>query len=594
MPSDAASAVSPDDKKRHFACQCVDGVVDVESKSTDGRTFTLSVGQVPVAELVVNNLATFSITRSWTAQGTTSVVQIVAAFDGSARWLDADLNAVQVKNLGQRGKVTLQCAGAPPARTFGDPIDIARTSPIQSTQRHDHIPLCNATTSAALKAAAPATDGSAAVAANVTTFTLSTVNASGATTASATFSVPSQADVTSVRDDIVALNNAVDSGDFAAASTIANRLGVPFPEDDGGHVDWTAFSPAQWNTAWAVGAITVKTTNKQITADIDPGAKVMTGMHGTGHYVALINDMAERGVPGLSAPPTFDQIHQYYANVVVEESHQSADVVAQKLLDACQRVMAGMQVHYRLAGNKDPEWGANSVQTWVLYVGNMLQEKDGKAYFFKTQAETTSFTPPAAPPIVVPVPPGGRAKVTPAKGRLPFHISPTQAPEGYPDSVSRGVWGKRYESDCDGMASFRLRTLPPMYSPVGTVVGALKKGGIGHVVAVFSGPGGLYLSSNGKVPIAVAGTGALQSAIEAEFVSIYSRHAGITGADFYFGFGIGPPPAHETPAQREPIVDRIMLEGSADGALRTWARTRSKQRRAPLDWQNFIPTWLSP
>src|ERR1700722_10348825 len=83
MPSDAASAVSPDDKKRYFACQCVDGLVDVDSKSADGRTYTLSVGEVPVAELVVNNVATFSITRSWTAQGTTNVVQVVAAFDGS-------------------------------------------------------------------------------------------------------------------------------------------------------------------------------------------------------------------------------------------------------------------------------------------------------------------------------------------------------------------------------------------------------------------------------------------------------------------------------------------------------------------------------
>jgi hypothetical protein len=587
MPGDAASATSPEDKKRYFGCPCVNDTVDVDSRSTDGRTYTLSIGQVPVAQLVVNNVPAFSITRSWGPRGGTTFVEVVATFDGSAQWLEPNLNSVQVKNLGQHGRVTLQCAGAPPARTFGDPVDVPRTSPINSARRQDRIALCNATTIGELNAAATPMDVRVAAAANITSVDLR-INST-----TVTIQLPSQGDIASTRNDIVDLNNAIDSGDFVTAGTIASRLDVPFPEGPDGHVDATAFSAAQWNTACAIGAVTMQSIpGNRVRTGFNAGAGVMTAMHGTGHYVALINDMAERGVPGLSAPPTFDQIQKYYQNVLLEESHQSRDVVAQKLLEACQRVMAGMQVHYRLAGNQDPEWGPNTVIPIVLYIGNMLVEERGRAHVFATQADAAAFTPPAAGGRTVPVAPGGRARVTRRANRLTVTINNPQEPEGYADSVSRGVWGRRYESDCDGMASFRLRTLPPLYAPVGTVSGSRRTGGIGHVVAVFSSPGGLYLSSNGKVPIRVAGTSGLQSAIEAEFAAIYAGHPPASAFDF--GFGIGPSPGNETPAQREPIVDRIMLEGAVDESLRRAARTMATRRRAPLDWNNFIPQWLSP
>ncbi len=321
----------------------------------------------------------------------------------------------------------------------------------------------------------------------------------------------------------------------------------------------------------------------------------MIRLAGDGNHLELIDDMAECGVDPLASPPiSLDFIYLYYKNVQLEHSPEKVDALYANLLAACQRVMSGLQVHYRNAGNtKTPTWERQDKQIVVLYVGGVLVEAGGKATTFPSVDAARSYAPPGASPVAV-APQRQATKRNPRN--FPVLFNNVNAPEGFQASVSRGVYGRRYESSCEGMASFRLRTLPQYYSPVGVVCGTLKSGGIGHCVAVFVGPGGFYLSSNGKEPMLVKNRLDIQGAVVGEFVAIYShgKPSSTLGAkDFDFGFGVGPKPAGETPAQREPIVDQIMIDGKVDEALRIHARTKRGRSRASLDWNNLLPAWSS-
>jgi hypothetical protein len=137
-----------------------------------------------------------------------------------------------------------------------------------------------------------------------------------------------------------------------------------------------------------------------------------------------------------------------------------------------------------------------------------------------------------------------------------------EAPQGLADSTtSRATYGARSESDCEGMASFRLRTLPEGWSAVGTVSGHPPGGGIGHAVAIVRAPDGrTFISSNGKPLIEVPSPGnaaSIQRAVEAEFGEIYH---GMSTDQFSWGIGTGTP-------------DNAMRESSSRSTLHGDRRT---------------------
>jgi hypothetical protein len=559
----------------NFYFQCVDKILDVSATTTDGKTYSLVVGKTTVATLAPADPSRMRFVRTWDPSDEVPTADLVVSGAGSASFTQADLTAVRMATPGSSGSVTLNF-GSAQSQSYG-PLDIPRTKNISNTRRVDRLAICNAQTRQALaKAAPPDAD-----------FTL-------ASKAPADFHLPDSATAASLQDGVVALNSSIDSGDFVKAHADAVMLELPLPEQDTKYVDFDAFSDGQWKLAFAVGGGTVKSKGNNFTKKFDAKRKSMIGLQGTGNYLALIDDMAESGVDPLASPPlSLDAIYMYYQNVQREHSHEKVDKLYAKLLAACQRVMSGLQVHYRNAGNtKTPTWGRQDKNVIVLYVGGKLVEVGGKATTFPSIDAARSFGPPGASPATI----AAQRKATKRNPRnFPVLFNNVNAPEGFRASVSRPVYGRRYESSCEGMASFRLRTLPQYYSALGVVCGTLKSGGIGHCVAVFVGPAGFYLSSNGKEPILVKNRLDIQGAVVDEFVAIYSHGnaASTLGAtDFDWGFGVAPKPAGETPAQREPIVDQIMIDGKVDEALHRDARTKPGRSRAPLDWSNFLPSWV--
>jgi hypothetical protein len=116
---------------------CVENAVDVNTESTDGRSLTLAVGGVAVAELVVADLNAFNLRRARAATGA-GEVEVRAVFRGSARWLATNLNAVQVRNPGARGSVTLRFGTGSAdvlTRRFGDAVNLPRTAAIDTKRR---------------------------------------------------------------------------------------------------------------------------------------------------------------------------------------------------------------------------------------------------------------------------------------------------------------------------------------------------------------------------------------------------------------------------------------------------------------------------
>ncbi len=554
---------------------CADKILDVSATTTDGKTYSLTLGKVNVATLTVTNPASLRFARSWDPADDVPNAALVVSGAGSASFNQPDLNAVRMATPGNSGSVTLNFATAQ-ALSYG-PLDIPRTKNIDNKRRTDKLAICNAMTLGDLANAAP-----------------STSDFQAAASAPSELHLPDKTSADGLKQGVVDLNVAIDAGDFLKASARAGTLGLPFPEDDPKYVDFGAFSDDQWALAYSVGgAVCKQQKDGSFKASWDSKRKSLIGLQGTGNYVDLMNDMAECGVDPLASPPiTLDTIYNYYKNVQLEHSHEKVETLYTKLLEACQRVMSGLQVHYRNAGNTEtPTWKRQAQSLYVLYVGGVLVEVAGKATVFPSKAEALAFVPQGGTSVSV-APDRKATKKEPTK--YPVVYKNPNAPVGFGASVSRDVYGRRYESSCEGMASFRLRTLPQYYAPVGVVYGTLQSGGIGHVVAVFSGPGGsLYLSSNGKEPIAVSSKGSIQSAVETEFIAIYSHGPRPPSAsDFDFGFGVAPKPQGETPAQRESIVDQVLLDGAIDEAVRRDSRVTRGRKRAPLDWGNFLPAWL--
>jgi hypothetical protein len=572
--SDTPLATAGSGPWQDYSFKCYDNILDVSATSTDGTTYTLTLGKVDIATLTITDPASLKLFRSWDPDDDVPSESLIVSGVGSAKFNQPDLSAVRMATPGSSGNVTLNF-GAAQSLSYG-PLAIPRTQTISNTLRADKLAICNAKTLADLAKAAPATSDF-----NLAASAPEEVHLCDAATANG------------FEQGVVDLNAAIDSGDFVKAWASARMLGLPLPEDDAKYVDFDSFSDDEWHLAYAVGgAACNQKKDGSFGSRWDAKKKSMIGLQGTGNYLDLINDMAECGVDPLASPPlSLDTIFNYYKNVQLEHSHEKVNALYAKLLAACQRVMSGLQVHYRNAGNtKTPSWERQDQSVVVLYVGGVLVEVGGKATVFPSVQAASDFVPPGG--ASVSVAPGRKAtKKGPSK--FPVVFKGLNAPVGFSASVSRAVYGRRYESSCEGMASFRLRTLPQYFSPVGVVCATLKTGGIGHCIAVFSGPGSLYLSSNGKEPIAVT-KGLVQSATEAELVAIYSHGnpaSTLSASDFDYGFGVTPKPQGETPAQRESIIDQVMLDAKVDEALHRNSRTVPGRRRAPLDWNNFLPSW---
>jgi hypothetical protein len=548
---------------------CVDDNVDVHT-TISGSTHTLFIARRAVAELSPADERTLVIRRGVGAYAG----QVTVGLRGSARWLVTDLNFIQVQTPGMVGSVTIRYGTRPDEMLFmrfGAHVDLPRTAVIHSTARTDHVRMCNARTVAELTTALP--PATRAIEGDLDRLSSLHYDLPG-------FAVPTRAEAATIRQAFVDITQAITSGNFVQAAALSRGLGLPAPENGAGHVDFSSLSSQEWKTFVALGGVSVTSGGQSHT---NTGNRELNAIQGTGHYITLIDDMAECGVDPLDAPPSFDQIHRYYENARLETSDVSSTAVTTRLLGACQRVMKGMLVHYRAAGNVDPEWGANRLPSMFLYVDHRLVLAEGsRPMAFASQRDVRAYTSAH----------GGGPH---ARHQDMSFTARTQSPEGYAVLLSRGVYGRRYESDCEGMASFRLRTLPPGFNPVGIVSGQLRSGGIGHVVAVFSSPDHkLYLSSNDKPPLPVIpGTGArydtdtVRNAVAAEFTAIYHG-----ATDFEYGVAGAPAPAAGAPADRNPIIDRMHHDADVNQLLLHFERTHRGFSGATLDWDQLVPWWI--
>jgi hypothetical protein len=255
--------------------------------------------------------------------------------------------------------------------------------------------------------------------------------------------------------------------------------------------------------------------------------------------------------------------------------------VADKLAEASQMLMDGMQVHYRGAGGNDPDYGHNTTfSTFLLRNNQLVTDANGDPLKLEVASNLSAKARRTQIAAWVRANGGGTA-----------FTCETDAPEGFDDNTSRPVYGNRHESDCEGMASFRLRTLPPGFKPVGVVSGRLRAGGIGHVVAVYeSSDGRVFLSSNGKQPIEVTASGTavssndIHTAVVAEFSAIYHGHA---EADFFFGIA-KPSTFTGTPVQvANSTADQLMKDANNDDILHSSATTRNIV--PPVDFNKLKP-----
>jgi hypothetical protein len=251
------------------------------------------------------------------------------------------------------------------------------------------------------------------------------------------------------------------------------------------------------------------------------------------------------------------------------------------MLKGNQQLMEGMQVHYRGAGAVDPEYGPNKTwPTFIIRKGKLVTGPDGKPL-----RKDIAPNDPNRKKII--------AEFVKANGGGSAFTCQTQMPEGIGDVTSRAVFGNRHESDCEGMASFRLRTLPPDFKTLGVVSGRLRTGrGIGHVVAVFQAPDGrVFVSSNGKPLIEVKASAKkvtgddIRAAVVQEFDDIYRDSQ--TEGDFFLGIGKATPPADDSLEARNNATNQVLQEASTDDILRS---NRSTQRSMPaLDWNQLAP-----
>jgi hypothetical protein len=579
---DLATVRSP----RLVSCEPVKDVLDVSASSTDGQSFVVKLGSAPVADLLVKGTADFTITRDRSTTGKGAVYVTVTLARGSARWKSPIGSAAGVPVApGRRVTIRIRAAGhatragaatvpMPPFRTFGVKIVNRLTE--------DVVSICNATTREAVKDASSGHFDFSAV-----------------TDASGDLPTPQVAD--EIRDTIAELNQAINVGDFDLAFLLTEKLELPFPEGSNAWPEPRRFSNAQKRLAAVIAGADGTGSYDRRNRKLLP----VLGLHGTGRFVRLINDMADQGLSDFQAPPTLDQIQEYYGKVRAAgvETHQTPETITEALLEACQKVMAGMQVHYGQAGNQPFGWNS-SKKSWVAFNRGQLVEDHGQAVLFDNMGDAHRCG--RTPNVCLPAAASRRFRV--AINTHAASIEPRgpeeYIPQGYETLVSRQLWGRRFETNCQGMAAFRLRTLPPGFLPIGCVDGDLRSSrGDGHSVAVFaSDRGRYYLSSNGKHPIAVTGRGSIGSAVEHEFVTLYSESAH-RASDFLFGFGLAPSSDRTGPAgsaasapgggatSREAIVDGTLLLASIDLGIYFMILNQPNLHRLPFAWANFAASW---
>jgi hypothetical protein len=331
--------------------------------------------------------------------------------------------------------------------------------------------------------------------------------------------------------------------------------------------------------------------------------KELNALNGAGSFGQLVDDMAAIGVSPLNGVPAQDQIQSYLEKVraKAEKDHKDKpnkqELISNVLLNASQRLMDGMQVHYRGASDNNVEYGPT--QTSLIYLYEKRQLKNG------ADGKPITLELPAIPKDD----PQRKKKEADQKktiqdwikanGGDDHFITKPHTPEGWGDNTSQGVYGNRYESDCEGMASFRLRTLPPGFKPLGVVTGFLtsdQSRSDGHLVAVFQSPDGrVFISSNGKPPIEVkasskpASASEVRTAVVEEFSAIYG--GGKTESNFTFGLAKSSSASSASLNAINESTDRVLKDATADEYMRTELKNNPKLKKTPppLDWNLLAP-----
>ena len=548
-----------------------------------------------------------------------------AALDGAQRiWLKrmADAMGLRVADAGLLAQVapaTAQFKGQPPGGTtvapvaqqkkpVPQPIVYTRTKQIDTTgqsKRKDNLPITGAKTEEDVTKIVEEPKGNKGLTAakldEMHQILREADSPMNGNTGVPTM-VPSAEETKKIRAKYAKLNDGLSNGNLEEAARMSRELGLPI-SDEMLLSDQSKVTDTQWKTLLALGVAKFSASKKLVNGapkfkwDSNPSIlkvpnQELNALNGTAGYAQLIDDMAAQGVTPLSAPPEQAQMHKYLENVQAKAKRQAeidhpGDPSAQQravsdaLLKSSQRLMDGMQVHYRGAGNTDVKYGPTEKATTFLFrKGKLVTGDDGKPLQLELKLPS-NFDPKRSTPEI-------KKWVSDNGGGYPF-TTQTKTPEGWGDVGDQKVFGNRHESDCEGMASFRLRTLPPTFKPLGVVSGRLRKGGIGHLVAIFQSPEGrVFISSNGKPLIEVNPVSAdgIHWAVVAEFDAIYGGNQ--TEKDFFFGLAkatsVTGSDALDTANKS---ADRMLKEASADDMLQSKSETRDKMPR--LDWSRLAP-----
>jgi hypothetical protein len=337
------------------------------------------------------------------------------------------------------------------------------------------------------------------------------------------------------------------------------------------------------------------------------GVKGLNALNGTASFAQLVDDMSALGVSPLSGVPEQGQIASYMqkvrkkAEADFKDKPNKQQLVADALLQASQRLMDGMLVHYRGASDKNVEYGPTKMRVIYLYKGGQSLTEGGKKEGQPITLELPSIS--KDDPKKAQKEAAQKAEIldwVKRKGGDNFWITEPRTPEGWGDMTAQEVYGHRYESDCEGMASFRLRTLPPDFKPLGVVTGFLQGDrSDGHLVAVYqSSDGRVFLSSNGKPPIEVQAQDKkkpvtendIRAAVVNEFDAIYG--GGKSESSFTFGLGKWSPPSDGSTGAVNESTDRVLRDATADEQMRTFLKKDPKLKMTPppINWGRLVPT----
>jgi hypothetical protein len=432
--------------------------------------------------------------------------------------------------------------------------------------------------------------------------------------------VPDEDETNQIRESGAKLNKAVMYGQVEDAARISRELGLPIRDDDisrhlaeekdGGTS--AQLDSKKWKTLVALGVVKLSATRSgnSITAsnpNVDKqGLKRLNALNGTASFAQLVDDMSALGVSPLSGVPEQDQIESYMQKVRKKAEDDFKDkpnkqkLVADALLQASQRLMDGMLVHYRGASEKNVDYGPTTMRVIYLYKGGQVMTEDGKKDGKRITLELPSIA--KDDPQKAQKEAAQKAEIrdwVKKKGGDNWWVTAPRTPEGWGDMTRQEVYGSRYQSDCEGMASFRLRTLPSDFKQLGVVTGFLQGDrSDGHLVAVYQSPDGrVFLSSNGKQPIEVQAQDKnkpvtesdIRSAVVNEFDAIYG--GGKSESSFTFGVGKWSPPDDRSTGAVNRSTDRVLREATADEEMRTFLKKDPKLKMTPppVDWGLLAP-----